>query len=304
MLKKLLDKIPYPPEAPILAITLYYLLLFGLGTLLLWQFPALREMVSGERLAALGREGKLLPFTSPEASIPGQWLSWEFALSLGASMIGSFLLMVPSSWVYMATRRRKGFDQGLVQTMVVLAVAVAGVVVVVRNSLALAFSLAGIVGAVRFRNSLKDPQDTLYIFLAIGVGLAAGVEALVAGAVFSLVFNYLVLLMYHTDYGLCELGRAAGHLLYTEAAPPAPGKPRDFTSVILVRARHPDDAKAALGPILNRETKRWKLAETEVKPRETMLKYLARLRKGVVPSDLEDAILAVGGKAVIGAKIH
>ena len=51
---------------------------------------------------------------------------------------------------------------------------VTGIVIIVQNWLALAFSLAGIAGAVRFRNSLKSSGDALFILLAVGTGLGAG----------------------------------------------------------------------------------------------------------------------------------
>jgi hypothetical protein len=78
------------------------------------------------------------------AQIP---FGWIFSVYMLVSMLGSFALMLPTSWVYMATRQKKGFDQSMVQTLIILAMAVTGVVVIVRNSLALAFSLAGIASA-------------------------------------------------------------------------------------------------------------------------------------------------------------
>ncbi len=82
--------------------------------------------------------------------------------------------MLPVSWVYILTRQKKGFRQSVVQTLIILPIVVAGVVLLVKNSIALAFSLGGIVAAVSFRNTLRDTKDAVYIFLAIGVGLAAG----------------------------------------------------------------------------------------------------------------------------------
>ena len=58
----------------------------------------------------------------------------------------------------------------MVQTLVILPIVAAGVVFMVKNSLALAFSLGGIVAAVSFRNTLRDTKDAVYIFLATGVG--------------------------------------------------------------------------------------------------------------------------------------
>jgi hypothetical protein len=76
---------------------------------------------------------------------------------------------------------------------------IAGVVVLVKNSLALAFSLAGIVAAVRFRSTLDDSRDALYVFFVTALGLAAGVELDVA-LVLSVVFNAIVLGLWYTDF--------------------------------------------------------------------------------------------------------
>jgi len=74
------------------------------------------------------------------------------------------------------------------------------VVVLVKSSLALAFSLAGIVAAVRFRNTLEDSKDAVYIFVATAVGLAAAVAPPVALAI-SLIYNTIILLLWYTDFG-------------------------------------------------------------------------------------------------------
>ncbi|HEU4564517.1 MAG TPA: hypothetical protein VFS05_07710, partial [Gemmatimonadaceae bacterium] len=58
----------------------------------------------------------------------------------------------------------------------------------------------GIVAAVRFRNTLDDSKDAVYIFLATGLGLAAGVEP-TAAFVLSVGFNLLVLALWRADFG-------------------------------------------------------------------------------------------------------
>ncbi len=326
-LTTIVRRFAYPAQAPFVSLTLYYVCLAAVSALLLWLIPDLRQAFTGARLADLA--GQSLTFSTDPGSMvaePGEWLSWRFALLLGVAMIGAFLLMVPASWVYMATRRHKGFDQGVVQTMVILALSVAGVVVITRNSIALAFSLAGIVGAVRFRNTLNDTRDTLYVFLAIGVGLAAGVEALTAAAVLSLVFNYITLAIWRTDYGMCELGRNSGYLLLngprasmipaTTSGGVAPEKERDgkqkgtaekkpYNSVLVVRAKQAAPGRQVIEPFLTRETKRWELAQVETNAMggESVLKYRLRLGKNADLPAMEDALLALGG-SVIGAKIQ
>jgi len=70
---------------------------------------------------------------------------------------------------------------------------VAIVLTIVKNSVALAFSLFGIVAAVRFRSDLKNPSDAVFVFAAISVGLAAGVSEIGIAGVGSMVFCVTVL---------------------------------------------------------------------------------------------------------------
>jgi len=115
------------------------------------------------------------------------------------AVTSAFLLALPVAWVYMFTRQRKGYRASDVQALVLMPVVVAGVVVLVKNSLPLAFSLAGIVAAVRFRTNLEDSKDATFIFLATALGLACGVQIEVA-AVMSILFNAAVLGLWTADF--------------------------------------------------------------------------------------------------------
>lgn len=120
---------------------------------------------------------------------------------VATATLSALLIMLPVTWVYLAVRKREDYDQALVETMLILPIAVTGIVFIVQNSLALAFSLAGIVAGVRFRHTLKSAADTLYIFIAIGVGLAAGVKALSIALIMTVFFNYTFLALWMLNYG-------------------------------------------------------------------------------------------------------
>jgi uncharacterized membrane protein YhiD involved in acid resistance len=115
------------------------------------------------------------------------------------AVVSAFLLALPVAWVYMFTRQRKGYRASDVQALVLMPVVVAGVVILVKNSVALAFSLAGIVAAVRFRTNLEDSKDATFIFLSTALGLACGVQLQYA-AVLSVLFNAVVLILWTADF--------------------------------------------------------------------------------------------------------
>lgn len=117
------------------------------------------------------------------------------------AMFGALYTVLPVSWLYMSCRNRAEYNQSIVETIIVLPIVVTAIVVIVHNSLALAFSLAGIVAGVRFRNTLKSSGDALYIFLAIAIGLSAGIGALEVALVTSIFFNYLFIALWSSDYG-------------------------------------------------------------------------------------------------------
>jgi hypothetical protein len=55
-----------------------------------------------------------------------------------------------------------------------LTLVTAGVIAVVKGSLALSLGLVGALSIVRFRAPIKDPEELVYLFLCIGVGIAIG----------------------------------------------------------------------------------------------------------------------------------
>ena len=151
----------------------------------------------------------------------GQSIFW-----LVVAIIAAILVSLPVSWTYMAVRGGHEYDQSLVNTIIVLPMVVTGIVIIVQNSLALAFSLAGIAGAVRFRNSLKSSGDALFILLAVGIGLAAGIGATELAGVITIAFNYTFAMLWITEYGEKEGMKRflADYDGIDRAAPPPPEK--------------------------------------------------------------------------------
>lgn len=182
---------------PLLRLLGYYALLLGVAIGLLELFPFLHDAL----VAPLGSEGVgLLGETQPNMSEAFQTrgMPEHRLLTTGIVFVGTLLLVLPVAWVYTFVRRLR-YDRSLVHSLVILPPLVAGIVMVVKNSLALAFSLAGIVAAVRFRTTVKDPKDAVHIFLVIGIGLAAGVQALDIALLLSLAFNLMALVLWKYD---------------------------------------------------------------------------------------------------------
>ena len=189
------------------------------------------------------------PFFAPKA--PG---------GAAVAMIGALALMSPVAWMYMRTKPKLRYDPSLVQTVIVLPIVITGVVLIVRDSTALAFSLAGIVAAVRFRNTLRDTKDAVYIFLAIAVGLSAGVQSFAVGFVVSVIYIAVVLVLWRFDIGTAPAAERVRGRLVAETAIPT--------------AAHP-----AIAGVLEHHARRWKLIGSEsASPGQTALTFIVQLR--------------------------
>ncbi len=191
-------------RALFLKLTVFYVLLFGLTALAYYFQPNIGSHLP---IGDIERHLKTEPVSSFDGiEIQASQVITEFdsLLWLVTAILGSVVLMIPVSWTYLAIRRLQQMDQSLLQSMLILPIAVTGIVLLVHNSLALAFSLAGVVAGVRYRNTLKSTADSIFIFVAVGVGLSAGIGMLIVGAVMTLIFNFTILILWKLNYGRRE----------------------------------------------------------------------------------------------------
>ena len=185
---------------PLSLILAYYAFWVGLVWFLLGRYPGLSEYIPVGRISELAGSN-METFEPVYTMVERNLLSPTVPLRLLIAATGSAILTVPISWVYFITSRARRIDQSFLQTIIILPIVVTGIAMIVVNSLALAFSLAGVVAAVRFRFTLNQPSDAMYIFVAIGIGLGSGIGALGVAAVISFTFAIATLVIWKLEYG-------------------------------------------------------------------------------------------------------
>ena len=181
-------------------IVAYYAFWVGLVWFLVSRYPGLAEYVPIGRISELA-SSNMETFEPVYTMVERNLLSPTVPLRLLFAAIGAAILTVPISWVYFITSRMRRIDQSFLQTIMILPIVVTGIAMIVVNSLALAFSLAGVVAAVRFRFTLNQPSDAMYIFVAIGIGLGSGIGALAVATVISFTFAIATLVIWKLEYG-------------------------------------------------------------------------------------------------------
>ena len=345
-LRRLIDFVTLGSSRPLRRLVAYYVLLLLVGWVVLHFFPVLNGLMSGERLAQLAKTPVLLSdgLAPGQAETAGSLPLLEFALSTALLLLSTLALMLPVTWVYMSARKAQGHNQSVVQALIVLPLIVAGIVLIVRNSLALAFSLGGVVAAVRFRTNLSDVRDVVFIFLAIVIGFAAGVQVILAALLVSMLFNFVLVLIWRYDFGRTvleptaasqwaePLGDLAGKDHGGNTVPDRDlvialtprkvealaerfkrvrslvgtnGKKPRFDAIVTVTTSEVGEAQEHIEAVLDDVTKRWQLDEVITNSgKPAELYYLVRTRKSVSRDALLTAIRASAKGLIAEAEVE
>ena len=339
---RLINWVTLGSDKPMRRLAAYYGVVAIVFLILYRFFPTIDSVMSGDRLVELAKTPTFLQdglqagqVQAPVASIQSRF---AFAANTLFVFVSTFVLMLPVTWVYMSARWGRGHNQSVVQALLVLPIIVAAVVLIVRNSLALAFSLGGIVAAVRFRTNLSDTRDIVFIFLAIVVGFAAGVQVIMVALLLTVLFNFMLIALWRYDFGRPVLEPTAAS---TWAEPledlagtdrggvPVPdrdlvlaltpkkaealaerfqrvreilgpkGKKPKYDAVVAVTSNQVAEAQKHLEPALEQVTKRWKLDEVITNSgKPSEIYYLVHTKKSVPRDAMVTAIRASGNGSI------
>jgi anti-anti-sigma factor len=95
-------------------------------------------------------------------------------IELGKLVVASLIGLQITQIHQPATRER---GRAMEQAQVLLCVSGAMMMIIIGNSLARAFGIAGAASIIRFRTPVEDPKDVTILFLLMGLGMSSGLGA-------------------------------------------------------------------------------------------------------------------------------
>ena len=117
-----------------------------------------------------------------------------FVISLLCAAILSFLVQLFYIKYSSTLSNRKEFAKNFV----ILGVTTTIVIMIVKSSLALSLGLVGALSIVRFRAAIKEPEELVYLFLIIAIGLGCGANQLLITT--TGIFFALILIVFYSGY--------------------------------------------------------------------------------------------------------
>jgi len=113
----------------------------------------------------------------------------------------AFALAQLVSAVYIATFRGLSYSRSFVQGIPLGAIVTSTLMLAIGDSIAAGIGLAGGLSIVRFRTTMRDPRDMVFIFAGLGVGIACGLQAYPAAIGGTLLFCLASFLLFGIHYG-------------------------------------------------------------------------------------------------------
>ncbi|MFI5937490.1 DUF4956 domain-containing protein [Actinoplanes sp. NPDC051494] len=209
-----------------------------------------------------------------------QDLSGTFSVGdIAIALLLSFVLSAMIGWVYRFTHRNVSYSQSYVQTLVILGMLISLIMLVVGSNIARAFALVGALSVVRFRNAIKETRDVGFIFLVMGIGMAAGTRFYSLAIIAAVAICLIIVVMYRFNWFALNVQR----------------------QVVKVQVPPDGDRTAGLQDVLIRFTTEFELVSMESirGGALTEIMYTVRMKKGVEPGGL----IAALGEQNAGQKV-
>ncbi len=119
----------------------------------------------------------------------------EIMLTLGLALVLGLVIFQVYKYTFQGVMYSKTFNVSLVALSLISATIIVGV----TNNIVLSLGMVGALSIVRFRTSIKDPMDVIYMFWAIGIGIIAGAGLIVLAIVSTVFIGGVLLFFSKTD---------------------------------------------------------------------------------------------------------
>jgi len=96
--------------------------------------------------------------------------------TLAVNLLLSIALASVLAWFYTKHGRSFSNRAKFARTLPVLAMTTVLIISIVKSSLALSLGLVGALSIVRFRTAIKEPEELVYLFIAMSIGLGLGAD--------------------------------------------------------------------------------------------------------------------------------
>jgi uncharacterized membrane protein YhiD involved in acid resistance len=157
--------------------------------------------------------------------------------SVTYSICLSFLLSSLVAYTYKFTFQGLSYSRNFLQSLILSSIVTAIAMQAIGDNLARGMGMMGALAIIRFRSSMKDPRDMIFIFATLSIGIACGV------------YSYAIAMI--GTVGFCLVSIAIQNLPFA--------KESNFDGLLKFNLENDADDKAGLQEILAADCKHFAL---------------------------------------------
>ena len=135
----------------------------------------------------------MFDFSSLTNNLEGYSLSNIIIIALVSFVLSSLIALT-----YQKTSRELESPRYFIQALILISIPVATVMQAIGDSLARGLGMLGALAIIRFRTTLRNPRNMVFMFTSIAVGISAGVYGIAIAVVGTLGFCLIVIAIHYS----------------------------------------------------------------------------------------------------------
>lgn len=149
----------------------------------------------------------MFDFSSLSNNLEGYSLTNIIIIALVSFVMSSLIALT-----YQKTSREIESPKYFIQALILISIPVATVMQAIGDSLARGLGMLGALAIIRFRTTLRNPRNMVFMFTSISVGIASGVYGIAIAVIGTLSFCLIVILIHYSP--LSKLDTIIGYLQF------------------------------------------------------------------------------------------
>lgn len=125
-------------------------------------------------------------------------IGWRSAMT---ALLLAFTLAQVIAGAYVWTFRGLSYSRTMVQGMALGAIVTCTLLLAIGDSIAASIGLAGGLSIIRFRTTMRDPRDMVFVFASLGAGIVCGLRSYEVAISGTLVFAGAAVVLDAMSYG-------------------------------------------------------------------------------------------------------
>ena len=101
---------------------------------------------------------------------------------------------------YQKTFQGLSYSRNYIQTLILASIVVTVAMQAIGDNLARGIGMMGALAIIRFRSSLKDPKDMIFIFMSLAIGIACGVYSFSIAAIGTIGFSIFAIIVHKLPF--------------------------------------------------------------------------------------------------------